>query len=143
MWAPLPDGRGAFWVFVTGDLMEMLDFARLQPQLRRPTIWLEESMIRVASTSTKTASPEKDGEKGSVLRRGLPHRRRVRKTRPLVGVPSMQMNPKFPSEACLTKKNNITGFDSPANAGSTVTFGVFKVVLLVMGGTLSRNSISF
>jgi hypothetical protein len=53
------------------------------------------------------------------------------------------MNPNFPSEAFLTKKNNITGFDSPANAVSTVTFGVFKVVLLVIGGTLSRNSISF
>jgi len=60
MWAPLPSGRGAFWGSVTGNLMEMLDFARLQSQLRRTIIWPEESMIRVASTSTRTDSPEKN-----------------------------------------------------------------------------------
>ncbi|WP_319471740.1 hypothetical protein [uncultured Trichococcus sp.] len=31
----------------------------------------------------------------------------------------------------------------PADAGSTVTFGVFKVELTLLGDTLLKNSISF
>lgn len=49
----------------------------------------------------------------------------------------------IPGEACLTKKNTVTEFDSPGDAGSTVTFGVFKIELPVMGDTLLKNSISF
>ncbi len=51
-------------------------------------------MIREASTPTKTTSPEKGREMGSVLRRGLPRRRRASKTGRFSGN-LVQMNPNF------------------------------------------------
>ncbi len=66
-----------------------------------------------------------------------------KKNRPILCVPFKQMNSNFQRGSPHKEKNNVTRFDSPARAGSTVTFGVFKIELPVMGDTLLKNSISF
>ncbi|WP_434352287.1 hypothetical protein [Trichococcus flocculiformis] len=49
----------------------------------------------------------------------------------------------IPGETCLTKKNNVSGIATSADAGSTVTLGVFKVELTLLGNILLKISISF